>query len=264
MVRRVLLAFLEEGDNSFRVSRTVAALDSWKRGQRMKLTKKFALALSTLVFATLFFALPAQALPTADGWTVSLIPGTDKMLHALGDEGQSSLREEGWQTDETTRTLAPATSLPSFFPTWAVDGGRVIYSAFYGETPQVYLYDILSGQVAQLTDDGMGTETIDLEQVQVRISGDWGAWIRGYGYGQGDINLCNLASGETRQFIPRAPVVAWRLIGDRLVWQEWQEEVASRASNLYLYDPSLAPHERSSHMDSSALPRRRAHRRGGW
>lgn len=238
MVRRVLLAFLEEGDNSFRVSRTVAALDSWKRGQQMKLTKKFALALSTLVFATLFFALPAQALPPADGWTVSLIPGTDKMLHALGDEGQSSLREEGRQTDETTRTLAPATSLPSFFPTWAVDGGRVIYSAFYGETPQVHLYDILSGQVTQLTNDGAGAETIDLEQVQVRISGDWAAWIRGYGYGQGDINLRNLASGETRQFIPRAPVVAWRLIGDRLVWQEWQEEVAeSGASNLYLYDP---------------------------
>ncbi|MGI5939677.1 MAG: hypothetical protein ACOX8V_03165 [Thermoleophilia bacterium] len=203
----------------------------------MKLIKKFALALSALVFATLFFVLPAQALAPTDGWTVSLIPGTDKMLHGLGDVGQSSLREEGRQTDETTRALAPATSPPSFFPTWAVDGGRVIYSAFYGESPQVYLYDILSDQVTQLTDDGTDAETIELKQVQVRISGDWAAWIRGYGYGQGDINLCNLASGETRQFTPRAPVASWRLIGDRLVWQE--EAAEPGAGNLYLYDPAV-------------------------
>ena len=164
--------------------------------------------------------LPAQTVPAPDGWSVTLIPGTDKML---GELAQSDNPE---QSNVTMSHPAP----PTFEPSVAVDGERVVYSALYDKAPQVFLYDIPTGKVTQLTDNPPVTY---LEQVQVQISGDWVAWMKGYN--TNDIYLRNLITGETKQFTPHQTVTSWRLVGNRLAWEEAAQ---LHDSQLYLYDPA--------------------------
>ena len=82
--------------------------------------------------------------------------------------------------------------------------------------------------MTQLTDE---PPVDNLEQVQAQISGDRVAWMKGYNTGA--IHLRNLITGETRQFTPRPTVVSWRLVRNRLAWQEMQ---LLRQTQLYLYD----------------------------
>lgn len=165
--------------------------------------------------------LPAQTLRAPDGWSITLIPGTDKMIAQLERDNNAD------QSNGTVSMPAPA----MFDPSVAVDGERVIYSALYDKMPQVYLYDIASGEVTQLTDDPPANH---LEQVEVQISGDWVAWMRGYN--TEDIHLCNLISGETKEFTPQHTVVSWRLVDNRLAWEEAAQ---LHDSQLYLYDPAV-------------------------
>jgi Tol biopolymer transport system component len=120
-----------------------------------------------------------------------------------------------------------------FEPSVAIDGNRVLYSAFYGGRPQVYLYDIPSGAVTQLTNDPADPQAAYGEQVQVQISGDWAAWQRGYN--DQAIYLHSLATGETKQCHPQSNFTSWRLTGGRLAWTEGTPIHAGR---LYLYDPA--------------------------
>ena len=166
-------------------------------------------------------AVAAQTVPAPDGWSITLIPGTDKMLPGL---------EESDDADQSNVTMSrPAP--PEFDASVAVDGERVVYSALYDKMPQVYLYDIPSGEVTQLTDDPPANY---LEQLQVQISGDWVAWMRGYN--TNDIYLHNLVTGESKRFTPRQTVVSWRLVGNRLAWQEMAQ---LHDAKLYLYDPAV-------------------------
>jgi hypothetical protein len=163
----------------------------------------------------------AQTVPAPDGWSITLIPGTDKMLPGL---------EESDDADQSNVSMSrPAP--PEFDASVAVDGERVVYSALYDKTPQVYLYDIPSGKVTQLTDDSPANY---LEQLPVQISGDWVAWMRGYN--TNDIHLRNLATGESKRFTPHQTVVSWRLVGNRLAWQEMAQ---LHDAKLYLYDPAV-------------------------
>ena len=165
--------------------------------------------------------LPAETVRAPDAWSITLIPGTDKMIAQLERDSNAD------QSNGTMSMPGP----PHFDPSVAVDGERVIYSALYDKMPQVYLYDIASGEVTQLTDDPPANY---LEQVEVQISGDWVAWMRGYN--TEDIHLCNLISGETKQFTPQQTIVSWRLVDDRLAWEEAAQ---LHDSQLYLYDPAV-------------------------
>lgn len=169
--------------------------------------------------------LPApQEVPAVDGWTITRIPGTDRML------GWIERGYEGGQSDVTMSRPAP----PTFEASVAVDSGRVAYSALYAEAPgapQVYVYTISSGEVVRLTDDPPASY---LTQLPVQISGDWVAWMRGNN--KEDIHLCNIATGETKQFSPHETVVSWRLVAGRLAWQEMGQ---LHTAQLYLYDPAV-------------------------
>jgi hypothetical protein len=163
----------------------------------------------------------AQTVPALDGWSITLIPGTDKMiaeLEQVNDTGQSNMT-----------TVGPGPLM--FDPSVAVDGDRVVYSALYDKATQVYLYDIPSGEVTQLTDDAPAKY---LEQLQVQVSGDWVAWMRGYPTNA--IHLRNLVTGETKQFTPHPTVVSWRLVGNQLAWEEMEQ---LHEAELYLYDPAV-------------------------
>ena len=165
-----------------------------------------------------------QTLPAVDGWTITLIPGTDKMRTEY---------EEPPAPGSTTGTWSPPAP-PTFQPSVAIDGDRVVYSAFYAGRPQVYLYDIAGGAVTQLSDDPPDPQKAYGEQIQVQISGDWVAWQRGYN--TEDIVLHNLATRETRRFRPQQTVTSWRLTGGRLAWTEGTQLHGAR---LYLYDPTI-------------------------
>jgi hypothetical protein len=162
-----------------------------------------------------------QTLPAIDGWTITRIPGTDRMRAQLE---QSDYAE---QSDVTMSRPAP----PTFEASVALDGDRVVYSALFDKEPQVYLYEISSGRVTQLTDD---LPSSYLKQLPVQMSGDWVAWMRGYN--KEDIHLLNLVTGETKEFNPRQTVVSWRLVGGRLAWQEMGQ---LHTAELYLYDPAV-------------------------
>ncbi len=163
----------------------------------------------------------AQTVPAPDGWRVVLIPGTDKMLDELAQS----------DTADQSNGAISRPSPPMFEPSVAVDGERVLYSALYDTAPQVFLYDIPTGKVTQLTDNPPVTY---LEQVQVQISGEWAAWMKGYN--TGDIYLRNLITGETKQFTPHQTVTSWRVVGNRLAWEEARQ---LHDSQLYLYDPAV-------------------------
>ncbi len=155
---------------------------------------------------------PALALAPTDGWTVKLIPGTDKILGGL-------------EIEVPPGAIGPGPLV--FSPEVAVDGDRVLYTALYDRTSQVYLYESSSGKVTPLTDD-QGTS---FERPQV--SGRWAVWIGGGG--RGDIYLRNLVSGATKRFSTQGYVESLRLVGDRLAWQE---NLPSGGGRLQLYDPA--------------------------
>jgi hypothetical protein len=167
-----------------------------------------------------------QTLPAADGWTIKLIPGTDKMRVQYDQIPTAG----GGASNETWSPPAP----PTFEPSVAIEGNRVVYSAFYDKRPQVYLYDIASGTVTQLTHDAADPQTAYGEQVQVQISGDLVAWQRGYN--DQPIYLHNLATGATKQFQPHNNFTSWRLTGGRLAWAEGIEP---HGAQLHLYDPAV-------------------------
>jgi len=168
---------------------------------------------------------PPQAVPATDGWTIIRIPYTERMV---GWSEQQSY-DDG-QSDVTMSRPAP----PTFEASVAVDGGQVAYSALYAGAPGapvVHVYKISSDVVVQLTDDPPASY---LTQLPVQISGDWVAWMKGYN--KEDINLTNIATGETKRFSPRQTVVSWRLVGGRLAWQEMGQP---HTAQLYLYDPAV-------------------------
>jgi hypothetical protein len=167
-----------------------------------------------------------QTLSSVDGWTITLIPGTDK-IRGQYDQIPESV---GLSSNQGGSPPGPST----FEPSVATDGGRVVYSAYYGGRPQVYLYDIASGTVTQVTNDPADSQAAYGEMIQVQISGDWVAWQRGNNTGA--IFLHNLATGETRQFQPRETVTSWRLTGGRLAWVEG---IGLQQAQLYLYDPAV-------------------------
>ncbi len=161
-----------------------------------------------------------QTMPAPDGWSIALIPGTDKMIFELEQSNNIGL---------TSETIGPPPS--RFIPSVAADGDRVVYSALYDKAPQVYVYDIPSSRITQLTNNAPATYLP--YTLEVQISGDWVGWMSD---GGDDIHLRNLATGEARQFIPRQTVDPWRLIGNRLAWEEMRQ---LHDSKLYLYDPTV-------------------------
>ncbi len=174
-----------------------------------------ALALSP-VPALALQSSPALVSPSTNGWTITLIPGTDKML---------------LNKPRTLPTLGGTYSIPPpplFVPDVAVDGNRVLYTGLYDRNPQVYLYDTDSGNVTQLTDD----QTLSFGQPQ--LSGDWAAWVADDG--RGHLYLRNLVGGTAREFVPQATVTTYRLVGGRLAWQEGIDPGSNR---LLLYDPTV-------------------------
>ena len=112
-----------------------------------------------------------------------------------------------------------------------MDGDRVVYSALYDEAPQVYLYDIPSGEVTQLTDDAPGELSGAAAGTDIRRLGGVDEGLQ-----QDDIHLLNLMTGKTRQFTPQQTVVLWRLVGGRLAWEEMEQ---LHEAQLYLYDPAV-------------------------
>ena len=184
----------------------------------MRLSGRVGFALLSLVLFGLVLVTPAFAVSPTDGWKITLIPGTDKMLSII----------------ELPSTPGPGIFGPpapvGFVPEVAVDGSRVLYTALYDKSPQVYLYDIASGKVTQLTNNQSPT----FGQMEPQLSGDWAAWLTNSG--QIDINLRNLANGLAKQFTPQSQVVAWRLVGNRLAWEEANGPGTGR---LYLYDPAV-------------------------
>ena len=168
----------------------------------------------------------AQPAPAVDGWTITLLPGTDKML---GEVDRDTYFDQ-FGGDGTISPPGP----PMFLPSFAADGDKVVYTAFYGDTPQVYLYDISTGATTRLSNDSVGVKVINLESPQVQMSGDWVAWERGAGHAQ--LTLYSLATGETKRFSSTQTVVAWYLKAGRLFWQEGD---SPQGGTLYLYDPAV-------------------------
>ena len=158
---------------------------------------------------------PAPASTSMDGWTTTLIPGTDKMLV---------------NKPRTLPTLQGTYSIPPpvlFVPDVAIDGNRVLYTGLYDRNPQMYLYDTDSAKVTQLTHD----QTLSFGQPQ--LSGDWAAWVADDG--RGHIYLRNLASGIAEEFAPRTTVTSYKFADGRLAWQEGIDQGSNR---LFLYDPA--------------------------
>ena len=184
----------------------------------MRLGGRIGIALLAFVFFTLLLVGPALAVSPTDGWKITLIPGTDKMLSSL--EPQPTTGQA---------LISPPAPVP-FLPEVAVDGNRVLYTALYDKSPQLFLYDLPTGKVTQLTNN----QSISFGQMQPQISGDWAAWLTENG--RGDIYLRNLVDGETKQFTPQNTVDPYRLVGDRLAWEEFAGPGTAR---LYLYDPAV-------------------------
>lgn len=158
---------------------------------------------------------PASALAPTDGWTVRLIPGTDKILTGADIGVEVPPGGHG----------VPAPAI--FTPEVAVDADRVLYTALYDRTPQVYLYEVASGKVTQLTDE-QGTSF-----GRPLLEGRWAVWVAGEG--RGHIHLRDLESGATQEFSPQGYVESLQLVGGRLAWQE---NLPSGGGRLLLYDPA--------------------------
>lgn len=178
----------------------------------MRALRSLGLLVLVSVFLSILVATPAVALPPTDGWAITLVPGTDKI-----DTWRDLQIPDG--------AIGPGPDI--FDPEVALDGDRVVYSARYEGQPQIYVYEISSGKVTQLTDD-QGTSF-----GRPQVSGEWAVWLADGGHG--DIYLHDFVSGATRQFPTQGYVESYRLVGDRLVW----EESPRSGPRLWLYDPSL-------------------------
>ena len=101
----------------------------------------------------------------------------------------------------------------------------MLYTALYDRTPQVYLYEVASGNMTQLTDE-QGTSF-----ARPLLDGRWAVWVAGEG--RGPVYLRDLESGATQEFSPQGHVESIELVGGLLAWQE---NLPSGGGRLLLYD----------------------------
>jgi hypothetical protein len=116
----------------------------------------------------------------------------------------------------------------------AFDQGRIAWTKDEANGTNIFLADIGTGAVAQITDSARW-------KYCVAVSGDWLAWVESLGsYGDTQLLLRNLVSDDTRTIPTRyvSQDSPPQIVAGRMAWQQYEPDLDGRAGTirLYVYD----------------------------